>query len=52
MKTEESRMKEMYRETFVRVNTPEGVRSRILNTDVDAAEKELEKVDIQEEIIV
>ncbi|MGN0718276.1 MAG: hypothetical protein ACI4LQ_00555 [Anaerovoracaceae bacterium] len=37
MKTEESKMKEMYRETFARVHTPEGVRSRILNTDVDAA---------------
>ncbi len=40
MKTEESKMKEMYRETFARVHTPEGVRSRILNTDVDAAAAE------------
>lgn len=40
MKTEESKMKEMYRETFTRVHTPEGVRSRILNTDVDAAAAE------------
>ena len=40
MKTEESKMKEMYRETFVRVHTPEGVRSRILNTDADAAAAE------------
>lgn len=40
MKTEDNKMKEMYRETFVRVHTPEGVRSRILNTDVDAAAAE------------
>ena len=40
MKTEDSKIKKMYGETFDRVRTPEGVRSRILNTHVDAAAAE------------